>query len=368
MRLDRIVLREIHLPLKHFFETSFGRVYERHVVLVEINSDGLTGWGECVAAEGPYYSYETVSTAWSILSELILPRLVDQSIQHPDEFGVMFRAIRGHHMARAAVESSLWDLWSRFQGLSLWKALGGELQQIACGVSIGIQDHPDLLLEKIDQEVKAGYRKIKIKIKPGWDLEIVKLVRRNYPEIPLMVDANSAYSLKDRDLFAALDDFGLLMIEQPLRYDDLLDHSKLQALIKTPLCLDESIRHLDDARHAIELGSCRIINIKMGRVGGHSEARRIHDLCRSRNVPVWCGGMLETGIGRAHNIAVSTLPGFVIPGDVSASQRYYHRDTIHPPIEVSRDGFICAPLQSGLGYDPDSEWIEQITLRRQVFC
>jgi O-succinylbenzoate synthase len=367
VKINRITLREIRLPLVDFFETSFGRTQERRVLLVEIQGGDAVGWGECVAGEGPFYSDETVDTAWSILTQLILPSVLKWSFDRPTEFQELVGRIRGHRMAKGCVEAALWDLQARELDVPLWKLLGGTREKVACGVSIGIQNSPDVLLEKIERELEAGYQRIKIKIKPGWDVEIVRLVRDSFPHISLMVDANGAYSLEDVGHLRDLDPFGLLMIEQPLSYDDLLDHSKLQAQINTAICLDESIRHARDAAHALELQACRIINIKMGRVGGPSEARRVHDLCQEQGIPVWCGGMLETGIGRAHNIALSTLENFSLPGDVSAAKRYYERDTVLPPVEVTTDGFIIPPKASGLGYEPDLPWIEKLTVRRQGF-
>ncbi len=270
-------------------------------------------------------------------------------------------------MARAAIENACWDLTARVRNSPLYKLLGGILEKIPCGVSIGIQDTPEQLLEKIKTEIKAGYRRIKIKIKPGWDYDIIKLVRQHYPDMQLSVDANSAYTLADIDLLKHFDEFNLLMIEQPLSYDDIIDHSKLQKQIKTAVCLDEPITSLDKVRKAIELESCRIINLKLGRVGGFSEAIKIHDYAYERNIPIWCGGMLEAGIGRSHNIAMSTLPGFSLPGDVSASKRYYKEDIIEPPVAVNGEGFINVPQASGTGYEPREDYIERITVRKEVF-
>ena len=367
MKIKRITLREIRLPLVDFFETSFGRTQERRVLLVEVQGDDEAGWGECVAGEGPFYSDETVDTAWSILTQLILPPVLERSFDRPSEFQELVSRIRGHRMAKGCVEAALWDLQARELEVPLWKLFGGTREKVACGVSLGIQQSPEVLLEKIEAELQAGYQRIKIKIKPGWDVQIVRLIRDHFPDISLMVDANGAYSLEDVDQLKKLDAFGLMMIEQPLGYDDLLDHSRLQAQIDTAICLDESIRHARDAAHALELRACRIINIKMGRVGGPSEARRVHDLCQEQGIPVWCGGMLETGIGRAHNIALSTLENFSLPGDVSAAKRYYERDTVVPPIEVTSQGYIMAPQEPGLGYQPDLPWIEKLTVRRQEF-
>lgn len=367
MKIERIILRHIRLPLVHFFETSFGRTFEKEALLVETIGEEFSGWGECVAGEGPFYSYEDVETAWSILTRLILLPTVEENLREPERFGSRFAFVRGHPMAKASVEASLWDWKAKRCGMPLWRLLGGVRQRIPCGVSIGIQDTPRQLLQKIAGELEAGYRKVKIKIKPGWDVDIVKLVRKTFPDIPLMVDANSAYTLADAAHLKKLDDFNLMMIEQPLSYDDLIDHSRLQGELKTAICLDESIRHSRDAAHACSLKACRIINIKSGRLGGIEEARRVHDVCRSNGIPVWCGGMLETGIGRAHNIALSTLPNFSIPGDVSASRRYFERDTVQPPIEVSSDGFITAPSSPGIGFEPDVGWIEKNTVRKAEF-
>ncbi len=270
-------------------------------------------------------------------------------------------------MARAAVENACWDMTARVNNIALYELLGGTRNDIPCGVSIGIQDSPEQLLEKINTEVEAGYRRIKIKIKPGWDYDILKLVRQSFPDITLSVDANSAYTLADINLLKSLDEFNLLMIEQPLSHDDIVDHSHLQKQINTDICLDEPITSLDKTRKAIEMKSGRIINIKLGRVGGFSEAIKIHNLCYEHNIPVWCGGMLEAGIGRSHNIAMSTLPGFSLPGDVSASKRYFKEDIIDPPVTVSKDGFIKISQIPGTGYEPKEEYIEKITVRKEIF-
>lgn len=367
LKVDSVILREVQLPLVNFFETSFGRVYDRRVLLVEIRSGGLSGWGECVADDAPRFSYETVDTAWPIISRFLVPVLLGGSFYRAGQFSCSVQMIRGHPMAKACLESALWDVLAKSDGVPLWKYLGGNHRKIPCGVSIGIQDHPDILLQKIEQELKAGYQRIKIKIKPGWDKEILTAVRKQFPHIALMVDANSAYSPADFAHLQELDQFNLLMMEQPLECDDVFQHAQLQSQLQTPICLDESIRHSRDASHALEVGACKIINIKMGRVGGHSEAKATHDVCQFRNVPVWCGGMLETGIGRAHNVALSTLKNFTLPGDVSASHRYYLRDTIQFPVEVDSDGCITPPWGPGIGYEPDLEWVEQITVRSEKF-
>ena len=351
----------------HFFETSFGRTEKRRILLIRVFCDGAVGYGECTAGERPLFSHETIDTAWIIIKEALASIILGQTWTTPSEVSRWFQPIRGHYMARAAIENACWDLTARSSNTPLYKLLRGTLKKIPCGVSIGIQNNSEQLLEKIRTEVEAGYRRIKIKIKPGWDYDIIKLVRQHYPDIQLSVDANSAYTLADIDLLKRLDEFGLLMIEQPLGYDDIIDHSKLQKQIKTDICLDEPITSLNNARKAIEMESCRIINLKLGRVGGFSEAVKIHDYCYEHNIPVWCGGMLESGIGRSHNIAMSTLPGFSLPGDVSASKRYYKEDIIEPPVIVNEEGFINVPQTAGTGYEPKEGYIERITVRKEVF-
>jgi o-succinylbenzoate synthase len=365
--IQSIELREICLPLLHFFETSFGRTTERRIVLARVtDADGAEGWGECTAGEGPFYSDEWTDSAWSTLCEFLGPMVLDQRVESAaDVFGLM-RPVRGHRMAKATIETACWDLEARKLGVPLWKHLGGTRRAISCGVSIGIQDTPDILLEKIRKEVEAGYQRIKIKIKPGWDVSIVTRVRKEFPNIRLMGDANSAYTLADVPLFKELDRFNLMMLEQPLAHDDIFDHAKLQQQIQTPICLDESVRTAEDATHAIALGSCKIINVKLGRVGGHSEAKRVEAVVRENDIPVWCGGMLESGIGRAHNIAMSTLTGFSLPGDVSASARYWEEDIIEPPVMVSAKGTIVPPDAPGIGFNLNLPRIDALTVRRQL--
>ena len=364
MIISSIELREIRLPLIHFFETSFGRTTERRIVLVRVSdSDGGEGWGECTAAEGPFYSEEWTETAWATLKEFLAPMLVGQQVANAASIYEVMKRVRGHRMAKAAIETACWDLESKRAGTPLWKHLGGVQTEIPCGVSIGIQESPEALLETIGKELAAGYQRIKIKIKPGWDVDIVRRVRERFPEIRLMGDANSAYRLSDVPLFQTLDEFNLMMIEQPLAHDDIADHAELQKQIKTPICLDESVRTPEDARHAIDLGACRIINLKLGRVGGHSQAKRIENIARDQNIPVWCGGMLESGIGRAHNIAMATLPGFTLPGDVSASARYWEEDIIDPPVTVTSRGTIVAPEKRGIGFEVNQTRIEHLTSR-----
>ena len=366
MIISSIELREIRLPLIHFFETSFGRTTERRIILVRaIDADGAEGWGECTAGEGPFYSEEWTETAWTTLKDFLAPMVVGREVATAAGTNDLMKKVRGNRMAKAAIETACWDLESKRAGVPLWKYVGGTREEIPCGVSIGIQDSPEVLLEKIGKELAAGYQRIKIKIKPGWDLTVVRKVRETYPEILLMGDANSAYTLNDVELFQALDDFNLMMIEQPLAHDDMFDHAELQKQIKTPVCLDESVHSAEDARHAIDIGACRIINVKLGRVGGHAEAKRVETVCRERSIPVWCGGMLESGIGRAHNIAMATLPGFTLPGDVSASSRYWKEDIIEPPVTVTSRGTIAAPDKPGIGFEVNRERIDRLTVRSE---
>ncbi|MDX6558688.1 MAG: o-succinylbenzoate synthase [Blastocatellia bacterium] len=366
MIISSLELREIRLPLIHFFETSFGRTTERRIILVRVtDKDGAEGWGECTAGESPFYCEEWTETAWPTLKEFLAPMVVGQQVEEAAGVGALMAKVRGNRMAKAAIETACWDLESKRAGVPLWKYLGGVNQEIPCGVSIGIQESPEKLLEKIERELAAGYQRIKIKIKPGWDLTVLRKVRERYPEVLLMGDANSAYTLNDVELFQALDDFNLMMIEQPLAHDDMFDHAELQKQIKTPVCLDESIHSAEDARHAIDLGACRIINVKLGRVGGHTEAKRLEAECRERGIPVWCGGMLESGIGRAHNIAMATLAGFTLPGDVSASSRYWTEDIIEPPVMVSERGTITAPAGPGIGFEVNQSRIDRLTVRTE---
>jgi O-succinylbenzoate synthase len=363
--LTSIELREIRLPLVHFFETSFGRTTERRILLVRVaDKDGAEGWGECTAGEGPFYSDEWTDSAWLTLENFLAPFVIGREVASAGQVFSLFQAVRGHRMAKAALETACWDLEARTKSLPLWKLLGGEQSEIACGVSIGIQDSVAVLLEKIQKEIAAGYQRIKIKIKPGWDANVIETVRQQFPDIRLVGDANSAYTLADASLFREMDRFQLMMFEQPLAYDDIFDHAELQKQIQTPICLDESIRSAEDAQHALDLGSCRIVNLKLGRVGGHSEAKRVEAVCRERSVPVWCGGMLESGIGRAHNIAMSTLAGFTLPGDVSASARYWTDDIIEPAVTITTKGTIIVPDSPGLGFAVDQERIESLTVRR----
>ncbi len=347
--IERLALRLLRLPLVHFFETSFGRAYDRTFVLVSLSGGGVEGLGECVAEANPFYSAETTATAWHIIKDFLAPLVLGRSFEHPRDVFPALRHVRGHQMAKAAVEMAAWDLYARARNIPLHTVLGGRRDRIESGVSIGIQNSLEELAHKIAVERDAGYRRIKIKIKPGWDVNAVEMVRARFDGIPLMVDANAAYTLGESDRLAALDRFDLMMIEQPLEYDDLRDHAVLQQRIATAICLDESIHSVRAAEDAMAIGACRIINIKPGRVGGHAESIRLHDAAAARGVPVWHGGMLESGIGRAHNIHLSTLPNFTLPGDIAASRRYYEPDLIDPPIEVGPDGTIAVPQGPGIG-------------------
>lgn len=368
VRIERIELRLLRLPLVRFFETSFGRIHDRTFVLVTLDGEGVKGLGECVAEADPYYSSETTRTAWHIISEFIAPLVLGRVFEHPREIFPALRRIRGHNMAKAAIEMAAWDLFARQAGEPLWRVLGGSPEMaaagIASGVSIGIQDSLRQLEERVEIELASGYRRIKIKIKPGWDIDAVRTVRARFAEVPLMVDANAAYTAADAAHLAQLDAFGLMMIEQPLDYDDVLDHARLQEQIRTPICLDESLHTVRIAAEAIHAGACRIINIKPGRVGGHAQSIDLHDLAAARGVPVWHGGMLESGIGRAHNLHLSTLANFVLPGDVAASRRYFSPDVIDPEIEVRPDGTIAVPSGPGIGIQVVQDRIEAATEER----
>jgi O-succinylbenzoate synthase len=365
MRIENITLRELKMRLKAPFETSTEVTWERRVLLVEVGVDGLHGWGEITAAEDPFYNSETTDTAWHITRDFIVPSVLGKSVETAAEVGALLDAIRGHEMAKAGVENALWDIEAQQNGVPLAKLLGGTRPEIPSGVSIGIQSSTSTLLEKIEHELRAGYQRIKLKIKPGKDLNVVDAVRKQYPEIKLTVDANSAYRLADADRLRAFDEYQLLMIEQPLAWDDIYQHSLLQAQLRTAVCLDECIHNSFHAEAAIRLGACRIINIKLGRVGGHAGARKVHAICMQHSIPVWCGGMLESGVGRAHNIAMSALPGFVLPGDVSASQRYWDEDIIEPEVEVGPEGTIRVPQTPGLGYSIRRKRVESLTVRHE---
>ena len=365
MRIDSIVLREIRMPLVEPFVTSFGETTDRRVLLAEINAEGLVGWGECVAGEHPYFSSESIDTAWVVLLQELAPMLASSSVEHGGDCPKIFKRVRGNPMAKAALENAIWDLEAQIENAPLYELLGGTKKRIACGVSIGMQPTMEKQLRKVEREVNAGYQRIKLKCQPGWDVEMLEAVRKRWPKIMLSVDANSAYRMRDFDHLVTFDRFNLLMIEQPLWADDFYYHSMLQKRLETAICLDESIRNRRDALAAIDMESCRIINIKNGRVGGFSEAIAVHNAAMERGIPVWCGGMLETGIGRAHNIALSSLPGFTLPGDVSASKRYWAEDIIEPEVEVSSKGEIIVPTSAGRGFEVKTGLVEKLTVRKE---
>jgi len=366
MRIDAINLRELHMPLVRPFETSFGVTRNRRVLLAEVQSEGLTGWGECTAGERPFFSGESTDTAWQVLVNELGPMLAAESPEHGGDCPRIFRSVRGNPMAKAALENAVWDLEAQREGISLSHLLGGVRETIPCGVSLGIQSSIPELLSIIERELAAGYQRIKLKCKPGWDVEVFERVRNHWPGITLSCDANSSYKLRDEDHIVSFDAFDLLMIEQPLWHDDFYFHSVLQKRLNTPICLDESIRNRRDALAAIEMDSCKIINIKLGRVGGFSEAIAVHNAALERGAPVWCGGMLESGIGRSHNIALSTLEGFTLPGDVSASARYFAEDIIEPEVIVTSEGEILIPDSPGRGYEVRSELIDRLTVRKET--
>jgi O-succinylbenzoate synthase len=366
MKIDAIILRELHLPLVHPFETSFGVTRERRILLTEVQSEGLTGWGECTAGEHPFFSEESTDSAWVVLANELAPMLAAESPAHGGECQRIFRPVRGNRMAKATLENAIWDLEAQREGVSLSRLIGGVRRTIPCGVSLGIQSSIPELMAIIEKELAAGYLRIKLKCKPGWDVEVFEKVRTRWPGITLSCDANSAYRLKDADHLTAFDAFDLLMIEQPLWYDDFYYHSMLQKRLDTPICLDESIHNRRDALAAIEMESCRIINIKLGRVGGFSEAIAVHNATLERGIPVWCGGMLESGVGRSHNIALATLENFSLPGDVSASARYWAEDIIEPEVTVSSAGEIAIPETSGRGYVVRTELVERLTVRKET--
>jgi len=369
MKIERVELHLIELPLVHPFETSFGRQVTRSCILVSVCADGLTGWGECTAESGPWYSCETVETAWHILRDFLIPPLLGRAISSPADVVTIARRIRGHPMARAALENAVWDLLARADNLPLAALLnkaGPYRERVKVGVSVGIEPTLDELLERVAYYVDEGYARVKLKIKPGWDVEVVRAVREHWPDLMLQVDANSAYTPADTPIFEELDHMGLLLIEQPFHYDDIVDHARLQSRLRTPVCLDESIHGPEHARWALELGACRVINIKVGRVGGLTAACQIHDMCTARGVPVWCGGMLETNIGRALNVAVATLPGFTLPGDISASARYYRQDIAGPDFELNEDSTLTVPHGAGLGVHVIPEHLATARVRHLV--
>ncbi|MCQ6276868.1 o-succinylbenzoate synthase [Bacillus sp. V3B] len=367
MKIDRVVLRHLQMEQKSPFTTSFGTFKMKDFILVEaIDTDGVSGWGESVAFHAPWYSEETMKTNWHMLEDFLLPLTFQSPIEHPDQLNERFSTIRKNNMAKSAIEGAVWDLHTKKQGIPLSQALGGKKKQIEVGISIGIQPTVKDLLSIIDKYVTEGYRRMKVKIKPGWDVSVIAAIRGRFPHIQLMADANSAYTLRDTNLLKELDQYNLTMIEQPLASDDIIDHASLQAQLQTPICLDESIHSLEDTRKAISLGSCKVINVKIGRVGGLTEAVRIHDLCKENGIPVWCGGMLEAGVGRAHNIAITTLDHFTMPGDTAASSHYWEKDIIDPEVTV-RDGLITVPDKPGIGYEVNRRLVDSYTVSSKTY-
>jgi o-succinylbenzoate synthase len=366
MKIEAITIREIRMPLVHFFETSFGRTYSRRILLITAHCDGVNGWGECVAGEDPFYSSEWAESAWPTIIRYLAPAVLGRNLESARDCVALFSRVRGHRMAKAALENAIWDAEAKQKNQPLWKLLGGTRSEIPCGVSIGIQDSIEQLLDKIEIELAAGYRRIKVKVKPGWDVNVLEKIRARWADVTLSCDANSAYTLDQVEHLRNFDQFNLLMIEQPLWEDDIFYHARLQKELRTAICLDESIVSARSAAVAIESAACRIINVKVGRVGGFTEAKKIHDICRSQQIPVWCGGMLESGIGRAHNIALSTLQNFTLPGDVSASKRYWKEDIIEPEVQVSPQGVIAIDNQPGTGYRIKEDLIERFTVRKET--
>lgn len=367
MKIKQVILRHLKMDLLYPFVTSFGAEYDKDFILVEImNEDGLVGWAENVAMPTPYYNEETVKTNWHMLEDFLIPILLNSEIHHPDELAEKFAHIRGNYMAKACLNMAVWDLYAREQNASLSSVLGGTKKTIDVGVSIGIKDSIEATLDVIEQRRAEGYKRFKLKIKPGWDVELIDKVRKVFPDIPLMADANSAYTLADMNLLKALDDYNLMMIEQPLAYNDIIDHAELQSALKTPICLDESIHSLEDTKKALKLGSCKIINVKVGRVGGLTEAKKIHDYCLERNVSLWCGGMLEAGVGRAHNIAMTAMPGFTLPGDTAGSSLYWAEDIIEPEV-IAENGTITVPTIPGMGYEVSMDKVKKYTLYSKTY-
>lgn len=367
MKVETIILRHIRLPYRSPFQTSRWIEHDHECVIVEARADGLTGWGECVAGAIPNYSYESTKTNWHVLEDFLVPAVLAADLDDIPAYRAAVESISGHKMAKAGLEMALWDLFAQRASVSLQTFLGGSGDRVKVGVSVGIQAAPEKLLEVVDGYLADGYRRVKLKIKPGRDVSEVAIIRRHHPDLLLQADGNSVYRLGDAEHLKELDDFDLLLLEQPLADDDLVDHAKLQPQLKTAVCLDESITSVEHARWALELGACRIINIKPGRVGGLHEARRIHDYCRARGVPVWMGGMLETGLGRAANVAMASLPGFTLPGDISASRRYYFEDIIEAPFELNPDSTLSVPQGVGLGVTVNGRALAKATGRAETY-
>ncbi|WP_313892662.1 o-succinylbenzoate synthase [Psychrobacillus sp.] len=367
MIIKEVNIRKMKMMMKSPFTTSFGSFQEKEFSLIEVKDElGNTGWGESTAFQSPWYNEETQETSLHMLRDFLIPLVLKKEINHPDEISKLFAPIRKNNMAKASLEGAIWDVYAKRNKLTLAEALGGTAEKIEVGISIGIQNTIDDLIELVRGYIEEGYKRMKVKIKPGHDVEVIRALRQAFPTVPLMADANSAYTLEDIDLLKQLDEFNLTMIEQPLASDDIIDHAKLQKELLTPICLDESIHSLEDARKAFELGSTKIINIKIGRVGGLTEAKKIHDFCMENRIPVWCGGMLESGIGRAHNVALTTLPNFILPGDTSGSSRYWEEDIIIPEV-VAENGYITVPTAYGIGYEPNLEAMDRYTVDQFQF-
>jgi o-succinylbenzoate synthase len=367
MIIKEINIRKMKMTMKHPFTTSFGTFQDKDFLLLEVKDElGNTGWGESVAFHSPWYNEETLETNIHMIRDFLIPLVLGKEIGHPDEVSELFANLRKNNMAKSTVEGAIWDVYAKRKKMTLAKALGGELDRIEVGISIGIHEDVNELVATVRGFVEEGYKRIKVKIKPGYDVHVIRELRKHFPKVPLMADANSAYTLADIELLKALDEFNLTMIEQPLASDDIIDHATLQKQLKTPICLDESIHSLEDTRKALELGSTKIINIKIGRVGGLTEAKKIHDYCMERQIPVWCGGMLESGIGRAHNIALTTLPNFILPGDTAGSSRYWEEDIISPEVIVE-EGYITVPNEFGIGYEPNMEVMNKFTVEEIQF-
>jgi O-succinylbenzoate synthase len=366
MKINKIDIYHLKMPLVSHFETSFGRVYHQETLIIKITADKLTGWGECPASAQPYYSSETIHTANYIIKNFLAPLIIGKLFSGIKHLTSGFSRVRGHNMAKAGVIMALCDLIARKSNTPLSEFYGGTQKNIPSGISLGIQDTPEELMKRIENALSQGYKRIKVKIKPGWDVNVVSAIRKQFPDMLLAVDANGAYKLSDRKLLKKLDKYNLLMLEQPLSYNDIVDHAELQKELKTPICLDESIKSYHDAEQAVKLKSCKIINIKQARVGGPIEAIKIHDFCRRNKIPVWCGGLLESGIGRLHNIAMACLPGFILPPDISASARFYKNDIIIPPVTLEADGTIKVPTNAGIGAEVNIKQLKQYMIYRET--
>jgi len=367
MKIEKISIYHLRMPLQSHFETSFGRVYERDCVLLEVQSEGFTGYGECAADRDPGYSYETVGTSWHIINDFLIPAVLGQDVLGAKDLQLRLNYIKGHQMAKAGLEMALWDLLGKRDKSPLVELIGGVRTKVKVGVSVGLQDSPAELLRVVEDYLESGYGRIKLKIKPGRDVDVVATIREKYQDLPLQVDANSSYTLDSASALLPLDDFNLLLIEQPLAEDDFWDHRQLQTKFSTPLCLDESITHPRHARQALEMDACRIINIKPGRVGGISQGILIHDHCQQHDVPVWCGGLLETGVGRASNLAIASLPNFKLPGDISATDRYYAEDITNETFILNNDSTIDVPQRAGLGISINISALERYTMKTKSY-